>query len=200
MKKIMMFLAAALMVLVMGCASAGSQAQSAKSSDGAGKPAAPAAAQKKPAVVYFSATGNTRSLAETAARALKADLIEIKPAQPYTEAELDYTSSGSRVSKEHAAGNARPAVAEQADLSGCQSVVVAYPIWWGEAPGVVYTFVEKANLSGKNIGAICTSASSSIGQSGENVAKAAGGRYVGGQRFRPDAPEAEIRGFFSGKL
>ena len=180
MKKIMMFLAAALMVLVMGCASAGSQAQSAKSSDGAGKPAAPAAAQKKTAVVYFSATGNTRRLAETAARALKADLIEIKPAQPYTEADLDYTSSGSRVSKEHAAGNARPAVAEQADLS--------------------YTFVEKANLSGQNIGAICTSASSSIGQSGENVAKAAGGRYVGGQRFRPDAPEAEIRGFFSGKL
>ena len=129
MKKIMMFLAAALMVLVMGCASAGSQAQSAKSSDGAGKPAAPAAAQKKTAVVYFSATGNTRRLAETAARALKADLIEIKPAQPYTEADLDYTSSGSRVSKEHAAGNARPAVAEQADLSGCQSVVVAYPMW-----------------------------------------------------------------------
>jgi flavodoxin len=199
MKKIIGLLAVLFTVFAVGCSSAGSQSAS-KSEPAKAAPAASAAKQGEVAVVYYSATGNTRKLATTAAKALKADLIEIKPAQPYTDADLDYNNPESRVSKEHKDSKIRPAVANQTDLSKYKAVVVAYPIWWGEAPAVVYTFVENANLSGKNVGAICTAYSSQIGDSGENVAKAAGAKYVGGQRFSPSASEEEIQKFFSGKL
>jgi flavodoxin len=195
MKKIVSLLMVLGMALALGCgAAAGKDSGAAKT---AAKNTAPAKAGKS-IVVYFSATGNTRKVAETASKALGAELLEIKPAQPYTEADLDYNNENSRVSKDHKNPKARPAVANQADLSGYDTVVVAYPIWWGKEPPVVDTFMEHAKVDGKNMIALCTAFSSQIGSSGEDLAKNVKARYLGGRRFEPSASVDELTNYFKG--
>lgn len=121
-------------------------------------------------VAYFSRTGNTRPLAEHAAELLDADLYEIQAADPYTDADINYGDSDSRTSKEQNDPDARPAIAgtvenmEQYDI-----VVLAYPIWWGQAPRIISTFIESYDFSGKTIIPFCTSGSSDIGRSAEDL-------------------------------
>lgn len=131
---------------------------------------AKASAASKNLVVYFSATGNTRRLAETAAQVLSADVYEIVPEQPYTSADLNYNDKSSRSTKEQNDSAARPKIkGELPNLDNYDTIVLAYPIWWGQAPRIVDTFVEtsKPYLTGKKVVPICTSASSEAGESGE---------------------------------
>jgi flavodoxin len=194
MKKFISLLMVLGMAVLLGCGSASGKTSAAK------EPAPSAASGKsgKTVVVYFSATGNTRKLATTAAKALKADLLEIQPAQPYSDADLDYNDDNSRCVKEHKDPKARPAVANQKDLSGYDTIVVAYPIWWGKEPPVVDTFMEHAKVEGKNMAALCTAASSSIGSSGEDLAKALKASYKGGRRFNPSVSAEELANYFKG--
>lgn len=144
-------------------------------------------------VAYFSRTGNTRPLAEHAAELLQADLYEIQAADPYTDADINYGDSDSRTSKEQNDPDARPAIAgavenmEQYDI-----VVLAYPIWWGQAPRIISTFIESYDFSGKTIIPFCTSGSSDIGSSAKDLQALCSDSavWVQGKRFPAGAIEA----------
>ena len=121
-------------------------------------------------VACFSATGNTLSLAEKVAELLGADLYEIVPETPYIEADLNWNDDSSRSSIECNDEAARPAMAgEMPDLTRYDTVIVAHPIWWGQAPKIVRTFLEAGSFSGKTMVTFCTSASSGLGSSAKTL-------------------------------
>lgn len=134
---------------------------------------------KKTVVLYFSATGTTKSVAAKIKKASKGTLIEIKAADPYTDADLNYGNSNSRVTREHesaaspAESSVRPKIANESQIKKAVKkadiVYIGYPIWWGEAPHIIYTLVENTNLKGKTVVPFCTSLSSGIGQSGTHL-------------------------------
>lgn len=138
-----------------------------------------AASGKKTVVLYFSATGTTKSVAAKIKKASKGTLIEIKAADPYTDADLNYGNSNSRVTREHesaaspAESSVRPKIANESQIKKAVKkadiVYIGYPIWWGEAPHIIYTLVENTNLKGKTVVPFCTSLSSRIGQSGTHL-------------------------------
>lgn len=156
---------------------------------------------KKTVVCYFSATGTTQRLAKTAASALGADLHEIVPAQKYSSADLNWRDNNSRCVKENNDEKSRPAIANSIDLSGYDNVIIAYPIWWGLAPKIVYTFVEQNDLNGKNLVTLCTSGGSGLGRSGSDLAKHAKGAVLkGGREFRESASGAEVKKYIDSIL
>src|SRR5699024_3264486 len=148
----------------------------------------PDGAQSDVLVVCFSATGNTRAVAEKLAALLDADLYEIVPAEPYTEEDLDYGDSQSRTSQEMDDPDARPAIAgELPDLTGYTTLYLGYPIWHGEAPRILATFVESCDLTGLTVRPFCTSGSSGISRSAEGLEALAGaGTWLEGARFSSD--------------
>ncbi len=120
----------------------------------------PGAAGGKVLVAYFSATGNTRPVAEKVAEVTGGDLFEIVPAQPYTAADLNYNTD-CRANAEQNDPDARPAIANSVEDMGQYDVVlIGYPIWWGRAPKIIHTFLESYDLSGKTIATFCTSGGS----------------------------------------
>lgn len=136
-------------------------------------------------VAYFSATGTTRTLAEYAADFLDADLYEIVPEVPYTADDLNYNNSASRANREQNDSSARPAISGSVeDMGDYDVVLLGYPIWHGQAPKIIYTFLESYDFSGKTIVPFCTSHSSGIGSSDTNLhALATGADWRSGRRF-----------------
>ena len=111
-------------------------------------------------VAYFSATGRTRPIAEKVAEITGGDLFEIVPAEPYTAADLNYNSD-CRAGQEQNDPAARPAIsAEVNDMAQYDAVLIGYPIWYGQAPKIIHTFLESYDMSGKTIAAFCTSGGS----------------------------------------
>ena len=153
------------------------------------------------AVVYFSATGNTQSVAEKIATAADADLMEIIPAQSYSAADLDYNSD-CRANTEQNDASARPAIASPIpDVSGFDTVFLGYPIWWGTAPRIIDTFLEGADLAGKAVVPFCTSGSSSISGSLADIEQAAPDAvWEEGRRFSSSASQQEIDEWVTGIL
>ena len=120
-------------------------------------------------VAYFSATGNTAPLARTVAELLDADLYEIVPAQPYTTADLAYYTGG-RCDQEQADPDCRPAIDGLVEnMAQYDTVVIAHPIWHGQAPRIISTFLESYDFAGKTMATFCTSASSGLGSSAKNL-------------------------------
>ena len=100
-------------------------------------------------VVYFSTDDTIRAAAYTVADALSADLFEIQPVDPYTADDVNYHNSRSRTSIEQNDPQSRPEIAIlPEDLSQYDTILLGYPIWWGQAPQILYTFVESVDLSG----------------------------------------------------
>ncbi len=123
-------------------------------------------------VAYFSATGTTRYVAERMQENIPCDLLEIKPAQPYTEADLDWRDKKSRSTLEMNDSTARPEIEDIGiDLSQYELIYLGYPIWWGVAPRVINTFLEKYDLKGKEIIPFCTSGGSPVEPSVEALRK-----------------------------
>jgi len=119
----------------------------------------------KTLVAYFSCTGTTKKLAETLAGAVKADLYEIKPAVPYTSADLNWSDSNARSTKEMNDRSSRPAIAGPvAELADYDTVFVGFPIWWYVAPTIINTFLESGDFSGKTVIPFCTSGMSGPGE------------------------------------
>lgn len=151
---------------------------------------------KKVLVVYYSATGSTKAVAETMADTLEADIFEIVPQEPYTDEDLDWTNNNSRVSVEHNDESKRdvPLTKVTPDNWGqYDTVYIGYPIWWGIAAWPVNGFAEANDFTGKNVIPFCTSSSSSIGQSGELLANIAGtGNWSEGKRFSSSISEEEV--------
>ena len=145
-------------------------------------------------VACFSATGNTRPLAQTAARLLDADYYEIVPAEPYTEADLAYYTD-CRADREQADPDCRPEISGSLpDLEQYDTVVIAHPIWHGQAPRIISTFLEGGDFSGKTLTSFCTSASSPLGTSAENLKKLMPDSvtWLDSRRFAAGASEEEL--------
>ena len=150
-------------------------------------------------VVYFSATGNTGEAASYIAGAIGADVFEIVPADPYTSEDLNWNNPESRVSVEHAqkeAGTLQPvplADATPDNWDSYDTVFIGYPIWWFEAAWTVESFVRANDFTGKTVIPFCTSASSSIGESGRLLAELAGaGDWLEGQRFPSGVTQRDV--------
>lgn len=119
----------------------------------------------KKLVAYFSASGVTKSYAERLAKAAGADLFEIKPSVPYTDADLNWQNSNSRSSVEMNNHDSRPEIAEKlSDMSSYDTVFVGFPIWWYVAPTIIDTFLESYDFSGKTIIPFATSGGSGMGK------------------------------------
>jgi flavodoxin len=151
-------------------------------------------------VVYFSETGNTKGVAEKIADITGADLYEIQAAQEYTDADLDYNNANSRATVEQNDASARPEIGSEAvSLDGYTTVYIGYPIWWGQEPRIMDTFVESYSFDGITMIPFCTSGSSDIGTTGQNLADHAGsGTWLDGKRFGAGASEDEIRSWIEG--
>ena len=120
-------------------------------------------------VAYFSATGTTEQVAQQAAEILGADIYEIVPEEPYTEADLAYYTGG-RADQEQDDPSARPAITGGVeDMSQYDTVLLGYPIWHGQAPRIISTFLESYDFTGKVIIPFCTSHSSGVGSSADNL-------------------------------
>ena len=136
-------------------------------------------------VAYFSATGTTKGVAEHIANGLNADIYEIVPEDPYTDADLNYNDNNSRTTIEMNDPNARPAISGSVEnMEQYDIIFVGYPIWWGEAPRIVSTFMESYDFSGKTIVPFCTSGGSGIDSSASNLERlTSGATWLDGRRL-----------------
>ena len=165
-------------------------------------PETPTTTSSKTLVVYFSASGSTKAVAETIADELDADIFELVPTQPYSSDDLNWTVSGSRVNREHDDESLRDIALTQttpANWDDYDTVLIGYPIWWGIAAWPVNNFVKDNNFTGKTVIPFCTSSSSGLGQSGdllENMAN--GGTWQSGQRFSSGASSSTVRDWAAG--
>lgn len=148
-------------------------------------------------VVYFSATGTTKGVAEQIASVTGADTYEILAAQTYTEDDLNWHDQNSRTTLEQNDKSVRPAIgSETISLDGYSTIYIGYPIWWGEEPRIMDTFVESYDFSGKTVIPFCTSGGSGIGASGANLAANAGsGNWLEGARL---SGSSDIEGWIEG--
>ena len=150
----------------------------------------------KTLVAYYSATGNTKAVAEMIAETLGADTFEIIPAEPYTSEDLNWTDDSSRVSQKYSDPSLRTVELTADTVENWESydtVFIGYPIWWGIAAWPVDSFVSANDFTGKTVIPFCTSSSSGLGESGQLLEKLAGsGDWQEGQRFRSGADEADV--------
>ncbi len=155
-------------------------------------------------VVYFSAQGHTETVAQTIADELGADLFELTPVDEYTEEDLDWTTEGSRVNREHEDESLRDIALTTTEVENWDSydtVYIGYPIWWGIAAWPVDNFVKNNDFTGKDVIPFATSSSSGLGESAEILADYADGKgnWREGQRFSSYASEDEIRDWVAEK-
>lgn len=146
-------------------------------------------------VAYFSATGNTKTVAEQIADVTGGELYEIEPAEPYTSEDLDYNNDDCRANLEMNDDTVRPEIAGAIEnIEQYDTIYLGYPIWWGNAPRIMNTFVETYDLSGKTVVPFCTSGGSGISTSVDTLQKLAGDgiTWMEGQRFDRDVSADEI--------
>ena len=152
-------------------------------------------------VAYFSAGGVTAKAAAKLAKAEGADLFEIRPVQPYTAADLDWTDKQSRSTLEMADPDCRPAiVGTVTDMDQYDTVFVGFPIWWGREPSVVDTFLDGYGFTGKKVVPFCTSGGSGIGKTAERIRSIVGDGVVveEGKRIGGDISEEDLKLWMEG--
>ncbi len=153
-------------------------------------------------VVYFSATGTTEAIANYIKDYLNADIFEITPAVPYTQADLNYGNSNSRTSQENRDDTCRPEIVGRVEnIEQYDTIFIGYPIWHGKAPKVIYTFLEQYDFSGKTIIPFCTAASSGIGSSATYLESlTTGATWLSGIRFLSSATQSSVQTWVDGIL
>lgn len=176
--KNVMRLVLVLLILVMMVSSVNVNTAGAKTASSK-KSGAKTEEKKNVVVLYFSATGTTQGAAKRITKATKGKLIGIKATQPYSEDDLDYSNDDSRVTKEHESANSpaestvRPQIANlktiKKAVKKADVVYIGYPIWWGEAPHIVYSLVENVDLEGRTVVPFSTSISSGLGSSARDL-------------------------------
>lgn len=151
-------------------------------------------------VAYFSASGTTAKAAKVLAKAADADLYEIKPAIPYTRADLNWMDKGSRSSVEMSDKHSRPALADtDAPIAGHDVIFLGFPIWWYVAPTIVNTFLESYDFTGKTIILFATSGGSGLGKSAVSLrASVPGARIVDGRLLNGRLNADELKTWVSG--
>ena len=149
---------------------------------------------KNAMVAYFSASGVTAKVARRLAKAIDADLFEIRPATPYTRADLNWMDKKSRSTLEMNDPSCRPAMAQVLDVSAYDVIFVGFPIWWYREPSIIDSFMESADFTGKTVVPFCTSGGSGIGDSAQNMQALARGAVVKkGRRFSALALAGELK-------
>lgn len=145
-------------------------------------------------VVYFSATGTTKGVAEKIAAITDADLYEILAADDYSDADLNWNDRNSRTTLEQNDRSVRPEISsDPVNLEGYSTIYIGYPIWWGEAPRIMDTFVESYDFEEITMIPFCTSASSGIGRSGKILEEnAESGKWLEGRRFGGNVSEDDL--------
>lgn len=154
----------------------------------------------KTLVAYFSASGETARLAQTIAQAAGADLHEIRPAQPYTAAGLNWHDDQSRSSVEMRDPACRPAIAGDApDLTAYDTVFLGFPIWWYQAPRIIETFLASCDFSGKRVVPFCTSGGSGMGRTQEILQNSCPTQavFLPGRRLSSSASLGAIRNWLN---
>lgn len=147
-------------------------------------------------VAYFSASGETRHLAKTLSKAIEADLYEIEADPAYSTADLDWTNKRSRSPLEHADPGIRPRIAKPLDdMDAYDAVLVGYPIWWGDAPNIIRTFLESYDFSGKTVITFATSGGSVSGSDGSKLHGCCSDEtsWKKGSLWSPNAKADELR-------
>ncbi len=149
----------------------------------------------KALVAYFSASGVTAALANRLAEAIEAPAYEIRPAAPYTKADLDWTNKKSRSTVEMEDESCRPALADtDAPVADADVIFVGYPVWWYREPSVVDSFLEAYDFSGKAIVLFATSGGSDIGREAPaRTARIAKTEVKAGKRFPANAFGDELK-------
>ena len=187
-KRLFMLLALTMAASLAACGAGASgepqESQPGNSSSSASQPLTPAEPDTMPdssqepskgnanstLVAYFSATGNTEEIAQHLQTILGASLYEIIPAKPYSDDDLDYNASDCRANQEQNDPSVRPAIDGSVEnMDSYDVILLGYPIWWGEAPRIISTFLESYDFTGKTIVPFCTSGSSGIGGSAEHL-------------------------------
>ena len=120
---------------------------------------------EKVAIIYFSATGTTRKVADFIENKTGGDSIEIEPKYEYTDDDLDYNNKNSRANKEQNNSKSRPEIQNNLETDSYDVIYLGYPIWWGDVPKIILTFLDTNDLSGKKVIPFCTSGSSGIEES-----------------------------------
>ena len=150
----------------------------------------------KTLVVYYSATGNTENVANYIATATDGDLFELEPAEPYSDADLNWTDDNSRVVREHDNPDERDIALVKSTVENWDEyhmIFIGYPIWWGIAAWPVDGFIEANDFTGKTVIPFATSSSSGLGKSGKLLAQKAGtGDWQEGKRFRSGVSESDV--------
>lgn len=146
-------------------------------------------------VVYFSCTNTTKGIADRIAEVTDAAAWRIEPEEPYTSEDLNYNNSSCRANWEQNDPSARPAIKGKCeDIADYDVIFLGYPIWWGKAPKVIFTFLEGHDFTGKTIVPFCTSHSSGIGSSDTDLHQLApGAEWERGQRFSGNESEETIK-------
>ena len=213
--KLIVILLLALTLVSAGCGSAPAQAASSTPAPTQAPAATPAstqaheaapaetAAEEAPAepvqenkslVVVFSCTGTTKGVAEKIAALTGAELVDLVPAQPYTAEDLNYNDRSTRATVEQNTPDARPEIAEDISLDGVTTLYLGYPIWWGQAPRIMSTFVESHDFTGITVVPFCTSGGSGAGRTGETLGEQAGtGTFLASTRFSSGVSDAELQ-------
>ena len=147
------------------------------------------------AVIYFSATGTTKTIAEKIAKLSSSDLIEIIPEEEYTKKDLDYNSD-CRANREQNDSKARPKIENDIDISKYDTIYLGYPIWWGTNPKIILTLLDKYDFTGKTIIPFCTSGSTDITKSVSDLRKYNPNLNIkDGKRFVANTPDQYIKEF-----
>ena len=147
-------------------------------------------------VAYFSASGTTAGVAKNLAEAAGADLYEIRPAVPYTRADLNWMDKQSRSSVEMNDKASRPALADKdADISAYDTILLGFPVWWYVAPTIINSFLESYDFTGKRIVLFATSGGSGFGKTVQNLAPSCPGATIREGRLlngRPSANDLKV--------
>ena len=151
-------------------------------------------------VAYFSATGITAKAAKALATAAGADLYEIRPAVPYTGADLNWMDKSSRSSVEMNDKQSRPALADtDAPIAGHDVIFLGFPIWWYTAPTIINTFLERYDFAGKTIVLFATSGGSGLGKTASDLqGSAPGAKILDGRLFNGRLNADELKTWVSG--
>ena len=149
----------------------------------------------KTLVAFFSASGNTKRVAEKLAAAIDSDLYEIKPDVPYTSADLNWRDRHSRSSVEMNDPSSRPELADyHANIAGYDRIFLGFPIWWYTAPTVVRSFLESYDFTGKTIILFATSGGSGLGKTAKELASSCPGAAIeDGRLLNGNPAEAALK-------
>ncbi|MDO4301012.1 MAG: flavodoxin [Clostridia bacterium] len=145
-------------------------------------------------VAYFSCTGNTEEAAEKIAQAANGDIFKIEAKIPYTDDDLNYNNDNCRANREQNDPDARPEIESIVDnMEGYDTIYIGYPIWWGDCPKIICTFMESYDFTNKTLIPFCTSGGSGISESENTLKSLADANWLSGRRLNSNMAEEEIK-------